>query len=289
MSKPKILLQLDSDPHASVFDAVVAVDSGVDHLLQYHSVETTLVQGLVHGAIFTRSPKHLANTAIFIGGANMSAGESLLSQVRASFVGPMKVSVMLDCNGANTTASAAVLSMVNHVNLAESTVTVLAGTGPVGQRVARLLARAGAAVRVGSRSHGRAAAVCDTIKQRYPDADISPSVTLSPEDTGNALGGADAVVAAGASGIELLRREELEQSNIRLAVDLNAVPPAGIEVIDPHDFAAEKNGVLCFGAIGVGGAKMKIHKAAIEKLFTANDLMLDAEEIYDIGVETSAV
>ena len=38
MSKPRILLQLDPDVHASVFDAVVAVDAGVEHLLQYRGV-----------------------------------------------------------------------------------------------------------------------------------------------------------------------------------------------------------------------------------------------------------
>ena len=50
MSKPKILVQLDPDAHASVFDAVVAVDAGTEHLLQYQNVEPTQVEGLVHGS-----------------------------------------------------------------------------------------------------------------------------------------------------------------------------------------------------------------------------------------------
>jgi len=57
MSPPKILVQLDSDPHASVFDAVVAVDAGVDHLLQYGAVAPEAVRDLVHGAMFTRGPR----------------------------------------------------------------------------------------------------------------------------------------------------------------------------------------------------------------------------------------
>src|SRR5215510_12583065 len=108
MSKPKILIQLDPDPHASVFDAVVAVDAGVERLLQYASVEPEEVEGLVHGAIFTRGPQDLANTAIFIGGSNVAAGEALLKRVTGTFIGPMRVSVLLDANGANTTAAAAV-------------------------------------------------------------------------------------------------------------------------------------------------------------------------------------
>ncbi len=81
MSKPKILIQLDPDLHASVFDAVVAVDAGVDHLLQYRDVQPGQVQGLIHGAMFTRGVPDLHSTAIFIGGSNVAAGEALLKQV----------------------------------------------------------------------------------------------------------------------------------------------------------------------------------------------------------------
>ena len=41
--------------------------------------------------------------------------------------------------------------------------------------------------------------------------------------------------------------------------------------------------MICYGAIGVGGTKMKIHKAAVRQLFEAHDQVLDAEEIYRIG------
>src|SRR5262245_40985691 len=140
MSKPKILIQLDPDLHASVFDAVVAVDAGVDRLLQYAAVGPGQVQGLVHGAIFTRGPKDLANTAIFIGGTNVAAGEALLKQVNGTFFGPMRVSVMLDANGANTTAAAAVLAAAKHVALPGATAVVLGGTGPGGQRAVRVRA-----------------------------------------------------------------------------------------------------------------------------------------------------
>src|SRR3982751_784296 len=108
MSKPKILIQLDSDPHPSVFDAVVATDSGVDRLLQYANVKPANVRDLVHGAIFTRAPQDLSQTAIFIGGASVAAGEELLSAAKKAFFGPLRVSVLLDANGANSTAAAAV-------------------------------------------------------------------------------------------------------------------------------------------------------------------------------------
>ena len=174
MTKSKILIQLDSDSHPSVFDAVVATDAGVDRLLQYGGIQPGEVRDLVHGAIFTRGPQDLANTAIFIGGSSVKAGEELLAQVRAAFFGPMRMSVLLDANGANTTAAAAVLAAARHVELHGAIATILGGTGPVGERAARLLARQGASVRVGSRSRERASEVCSRLAGQVTGTSLTP-------------------------------------------------------------------------------------------------------------------
>lgn len=284
MAKRKILIQLDSDPHASVFDAVVATDAGVEQLLQYAAVKPADVRDLVHGAMFTRGPQDLHSTAIFIGGSNVATGEGLLRQATACFFGPMRVSILLDANGANTTAAAAVLAATKHVELAGATAVVLAGTGPVGQRAARLLARQGAAVRIASRSRDRASEVCQAIASRVPGAKLTPIETRTAADTAAALTGAQVVIAAGAAGVELLAKEvRTGASSLKVAIDLNAVPPVGIAGIEITDKAKERDGSIGYGAIGVGGTKMKIHRAAIEKLFSANDLVLDAEEVFAIG------
>ncbi len=92
------------------------------------------------------------------------------------------------------------------------------------------------------------------------------------------------VIAAGAPGIELLPDKIRTQSkDLKVAIDLNAVPPAGIGGVAPQDKATEHDGQFCYGAIGVGGLKMKLHKAAIHRLFESNDAVLDAEEIYLLG------
>ncbi len=284
MSRPKILIQLDTDAHASVFDAVTAVDSGVDHLLQYQNVKPEEVAALVNGAMFTRGPKHLHNTAVFIGGASVQAGEKLLAQATKAFFGPLRVSVMLDANGANTTAAAAVLCAGKHLKLNEVEATVLAATGPVGQRVVRLLARQGAKVRVASRSEERAQAVCDEIASSIESAQLTAVATAAPQQTQAALDGAGLVVAAGALGIELVTAEQLAAADsLQVAIDLNAAPPYGIAGIEAQDAAEQRGEVICYGALGAGGLKMKIHKAAIAKMFTQNDLVLDAAEIYDLG------
>jgi hypothetical protein len=290
MAKRKILIQLDPDQHASVFDAVVAVDAGVEHLLQYGRVEPAQVQSLVHGAMFTRGVPDLQSTAIFIGGSNVAAGEELLRHVTKCFFGPMRVSVMLDANGANTTAAAAVLAAAKHVELKGAVATVLAGTGPVGQRAARLLARQGAAVRVASRSLERAAETCQAIAANVSGAQLSPVQTSSGAQIAAALDGAQIAIAAGAAGIELLPADVRRSCvSLRVAIDLNAVPPLGIAGIQVTDKAQDRDGVIAYGAIGVGGTKMKIHRAAIERLFSASNLVLDAEEVFAIGRELRKV
>ena len=47
-----------------------------------------------------------------------------------------------------------------------------------------------------------------------------------------------------------------------MAIDLNAVPPLGIDGVEMGDKGQQRDGVICYGAIGVGDTKMKIHKAA---------------------------
>src|SRR6202045_3855889 len=104
----KLLYQFDTDALPSVFDNVVGYDGGADHISAYGTVDAKNVAGLVEGAIFTRGTKDKKNTAIFIGGGNMVEGEAVLDAVRKKFFAKFRVSVMFDCNGSNTTASAAV-------------------------------------------------------------------------------------------------------------------------------------------------------------------------------------
>ncbi len=284
MSTPKILMQLDVDAHPSSFDAVVAVDSGVDHLLQYGNIDPENVASLIHGAMFTRGGDALANTAIFIGGSQVAAADKVLSQVLKTFFGPVRVSVLFDANGCNTTAAAAVLSAQRHLEFSGATATVLGATGPVGQRVARLLAALGCHVRMGSRTAARAQQAVHAVGQ-FVDRDLlEPFAAENETDVAAALTGADAVFACGAAGVQLVSEATWTNvDSLKVAIDLNAVPPAGIESVAVQDRGREVGGCVVYGAIGVGGLKMKIHKAAIAALFEANDRVLDADEVFAIG------
>lgn len=283
----KILLQIDVDPQPCPFDAIVAVDAGAEVLLRHADVTPAGVTPLVHGAMFTRGGADLAATAIFLGGSDVPVVEAVAQQVAKTFFGPVRVSVMVDPAGANTTAAAAVVAAARHLPLADPAAAgrlraiVLGGTGPVGQRAGRLLAGKGVQVTLVSRSADRAAACCAAIKARQPAAAVNPAA--SSEMT-SLLGSADLIIAAGAAGAQLLTAEQLGQANAcRVCIDLNAVPPAGVAGIEPTDKARTIGGTTVYGALGVGGTKMKIHRAAVGRLFTANDHWLDAEELLTIG------
>jgi hypothetical protein len=285
--KPTILVQLDTDPLPSAFDRVVAVDAGVQHLFSYGGVTPQNVVPLVHGCIFTRGSKDLHRTAIFVGGSDIAAGEALVAEIKKHLIpqGGMSVSLMLDSNGSNTTAAAAVRAAGRHLDLSSADSLVLGGTGPVGQRVARLLARQGGHVRIGSRQRDRAEAVCLAIRAYVPDADVEAVSVGSSLDGPRAMDGRNLVVAAGAAGALLLPKKVRDTSEeLRVAIDLNAVPPVGIEGVEVTDKGRERDGVICYGAIGIGDTKMKAHKAALAKLFETNTAILDVEEVYDIAL-----
>jgi hypothetical protein len=278
----KLLLQLDSSPHPSVFDRVVGYDGGADEIMSYGGMTADAVRDLVHGCIFTRGPKDLHNTAIFIGGTYMAEGERLLEAVRKAFFGPFFVSVMLDSNGANTTAVAAVAKLLQVTGGgAGQRAVVTAGTGPVGVRAAGLLAKAGADVTLTSR---RAAdpSLLDSLHRRFGGT-VRHAVVTGASEAAAALEGATLLLNTGPAGVQLVPRDAWAGRGLLAAADLNAVPPSGIEGIEVGDNAKEREGVTVFGALGVGNLKMKIHKACIARLFERNDLVLDAETIAEVA------
>src|SRR5688572_16169549 len=194
--------------------------------MSYGSITPDAVRDLVHGAIFTRGPKDLHHTAVFIGGTDMAAGEALLKAVRKAFFGPFTVSVMLDSNGSNTTAVAAVAKLLQSTGgAAGQRAVITAGTGPVGLRAAGLLARAGADVTITSR-RPMDAAVLDGLQQRFGGR-VSHALMADSGSAASILEGATMLLNAGPAGVRLVPKEAWAGRGLRVAADLNAVPPLG--------------------------------------------------------------
>jgi methylenetetrahydrofolate/methylenetetrahydromethanopterin dehydrogenase (NADP+) len=279
----KLLFLFDTDPHASVFDTVVGYDGGADRVTGYANVTPDNVGVLADGTIFTRGGKDKQNTAIFVGGSDMAKGEALLKAVQKKFFGPFRVSVMLDPNGSNTTAAAGVALLAKVKKLKGKKAVVLAGTGPVGMRAAALLAQEGAEVSLTSRSKERAEKAAQAIDARF-GVKVKPVQGADEAARAKDLEGAQIVFAAGAIGIELVKTSHWEGNRtIEAVADVNAQPPLGLEGIEATDKGKERDGKICFGALGIGGLKLKLHRACIGQLFENSEQVLDAEHIYALA------
>lgn len=281
----KLLLQLDSDKHPSSFDRIVAYDAGVDDVLSYSNVTVADVENLVQGGFFTRGVPDLKNTAIWIGGSNVPTGESILEAVQGAFFGPFQLSVMLDSNGCNTTAATAVAKIVKALDISGKRVVVGAGTGPVGMRAAGLLASEGADVTLTSRSKQRAQEAAEIVNKRF-GVEVQGDMLADDDSARAVLEGAVALFTCGAAGAQIVSESVwTDTSSLKLIADINAVPPLGIEGIDMNDNGEERNGRISFGALGIGGRKMKVHRTCVARLFDSHDVVMDAEEVYAVARE----
>jgi methylenetetrahydrofolate/methylenetetrahydromethanopterin dehydrogenase (NADP+) len=285
----RVLLQLDTDEHPSPFDAIVAHDADVDVLLSHGGVKPEAVRGLVQDAFFTRGMDDLKTMAVWVGGKQVSAGEEVFAEVQRAYFGPFRVSVMLDSNGCNTTAATTIARIAKSRGLAGSRAVVL-GLGAVGLRSAVLLQKEGGEVAAAAlppdlfgddrpyhRPHGLEVAQRLGLDVREP-ADRAELEAM--------LDGAELVLCAGPSGVEVLRREFWAQHpTIELLADYNAAEPLGIEGTKATDDLADYDGKLVLGALAIGGPKMKVHKACVRRLFESNDQLLDTDAVYALAKE----
>src|SRR6059036_2998243 len=257
----KLLLQLDSSRLPSVFDRVVAYDGGADEVMSCGGVTEADVRDLIHGCIFTRGPKDLKNTAVFVGGADIAVGEQLLTAAKM-------VKAVGDVRGKR--------------------VLLVAGTGPVGIRAAGLFAKAGADVCITSRKADAGARARELVLRRFGGTVRAIAMPDATEAI-RACERAELILNAGPAGVMLVPKQAwANRPGLKVVADVNAVPPLGIEGVEAMDDGVTKEGVVCFGALAIGNLKMKVHKACIARLFERNDLVLDAETIADVARELMA-
>jgi hypothetical protein len=283
----KVLLQLDTDQHPSPFDAIVAYDAGVDVLLSHGSVAPEAVRDLVQGAFFTRAPGD-SSMAVWVGGSDVAAGEEVLEEVQATYFGPFRLSTMLDSDGCNTTAATAIALIAKDRDLSGRRAVIL-GVGPVGLRSATLLAQEGCEVDatsipgdvLGTDSYRRPRGLAVAEQLGIDAREVADRAEMEA-----ALEGANIVLAAGPAGVQVLRKEVWSADpTIEVLADYNAAEPLGIEGVEAGDDLVEREGKLALGALGIGGKKMKVHKACVGRLFESNDLVLNADGVYAVAKE----
>jgi hypothetical protein len=285
----KILLQLDTEEHPSPFDAIVAHDADVDVLLSHGNVTREDARALAQDAFFTRGPDDLKNTAIWVGGKHVAAGEEIFAEVQKAFFGPFKVSVMLDSNGCNTTAATTIARIAKSYDL-DGKRAVVIGLGSVGLRSAVLLAKEGCEVVVAPVPPDLFGD--DRPYRRPRGLDAAEKLGLDPREPKDrseleaTLEGAQVVLTAGPAGVEVLRKDFWsEHPSLELLADYNAADPLGLEGTKATDDLADYDGKLVLGALAIGGPKMKVHKTCIRRMFESNDAVFDTDTVYEVAKE----
>ena len=282
----QILIQLDTDPHPSPFDAIAAYDAGVDVVLGFGQITPDNVADIVQGAIFPRGPDGLQQTAFWVGGSNVRDGEAVFEAARKLFFEPFEPSIMLDSDGSNTTAAGGLALVRDRVALEDRRAAVI-GVGPVGLRTAELLRREGARVTVLTfppdvfeGSFRRASGI--SVAQDAGFEVIEPD---SSDELDAALAGHVAVFAAGPAGVQVLRRSGWQGvDGLKVVVDYSAAEPVGVEGVDRGDDLADEDDVLKLGALAVGGPKMKLQKRCVERMFETKGTVMDLDGVYDVAL-----
>jgi methylene-tetrahydromethanopterin dehydrogenase len=293
MERPYILHMFTPGRQVSPFDVNMAADAGYQVLMPYCDVDVDQVTALTQDAIFSRGPKGVARTGIFIGGRDALLARDMLERARQSMFKPFVVSLMADPSGAYTTAAAmiacveAALQRHHGGGLQGRRVVVLGGTGPVGRIAGVMAAQAGAQVRLSSRGGADAAA------RAAHDTAAAFGVVLdgvSGADTDAvraSLRDSDVVLACAAAGVQVVSADDLAAApGVRVAADINAVPPAGIAGVDVNDNAKPLPGGQAhgIGALAIGNVKYQTqHRLLVRMREATSAVTLGAAEAFEMA------
>ncbi|MGZ4956282.1 MAG: NADP-dependent methylenetetrahydromethanopterin/methylenetetrahydrofolate dehydrogenase [Methylobacter sp.] len=296
MEKPFILHMLTTAKNLSPFDVNMALDAGWVSALPYINVEPSEVQGLVQDAIFSRSPKNLKRTGIFIGGRDTKQAMDMLNTAKRSMFAPFEVSVFADPSGAFTTAAGMVAAVERELmtkfdtTLEGKNILVLGGTGPVGQVVAVIAAQNGAHVKLIGRQLDKAQAIANMCNIEFGEGKITIEAGADADKV-EYIKTTDVVFATGAAGIELLSAELIASApQLKVAADANAVPPAGIAGVDAfHNgtlIEGSKSGAVGLGAMAIGNIKFQTQVLLLKNMInTDKPVYLHFEHAFETARE----
>ncbi len=291
MERPAILHMISPQKHVSPFDVNMAADAGFEVIATYGEVALDDVTGLVQDMIFSRAPKDAPRTALFIGGRDAGLALDMLAKAKKAMMPPFAISAFADPSGSFTTAAAMMALIEKQLReeggLRGRSVTVFGAGGTIGIAAAALAAMAEAKVTLASH-RGRLAAEqrAGELGARF-GIKVASADGSSPQAKSAAIRDAEIVIAAGPAGLRILSREEISSAGaLKLAADVNAVPPAGIEGVGPSDMAKPLGGgpAVGFGPLAIGNIKFKTqHKMLRMMLETDEPLILEFQEAYRVA------
>ncbi len=294
MEKRSILHMFDPMPHNSPFDINMAMDAGFDVMMPYSNVKLENVHGLVQDAIFSRGPAGVKLTGIFIGGRNLGLAMDMMEVAKKAMVPPFEVSVFADPSGAFTTAAALVACVEKQLKdkhgkeLRECHGVVFGGTGSVGIATGIIASLAGADITLTDHlSVDTALAVAKEYNARF-GCSLKGTLASSEADKARLLAHADIVFCTSKAGVQVINRDVLEDAKqLKVAGDVNAVPPLGIEGIKRSDMGAplihavNSTGAVGIGALAIGNVKYQLQNVLLKLMVeTDKPLYLDFRDAF---------
>jgi methylene-tetrahydromethanopterin dehydrogenase len=295
MEKRSILHMLDPMPNNSPFDINMAMDAGFDVLMPYSNVKLDSVYRLTQDAIFSRGPTGVKRTGLFIGGRDLGLAMDMLDASRQAMVPPFEVSVFADPSGAFTTAAALVACVEKELKakhgkeLKACSALVFGGTGPVGIATGVIASLAGAETAlIDHLSLDAADEVAKAYNRRF-GCTLKGACAGSEADKILLVAKADIIFCVAKAGVQVLSSTVLKEARqLKVAGDVNAVPPLGIEGIKHKDSGApllhaiNAQGAVGVGPLAVGNVKYKLqHEMLKLMLETDKPLYLDFREAFN--------
>ncbi len=289
--KRSILHMLDPMPNNSPFDVNMAVDAGFDVLMPYSNVKLDSVHGLTQDAIFSRGPAGVKKTALFIGGRDIGLAMDMIDSAKAAMVPPFEISVFADPSGAFTTAAALVgcvergLKAKHGKELKDCKALVFGGTGPVGIATGVIASLAGADTALVD--HLSVHTANDAAKEynRRVQSQLKGAKAGNDAEKMALLEDVDVIFCTAKAGIQVLSTDVLKHAKqLKVAGDVNAVPPMGIEGIKLKDFGvplAAVDGAVGVGSLAVGDVKYRLQQLLLASMLeTDKPLYLDFRDAF---------
>jgi methylene-tetrahydromethanopterin dehydrogenase len=292
--KPYILHFITTQKHFSPFDANMARDAGYDSIFTYTNVTQDEITGLVQDAIFSRGPRGVWRTGIFIGGRQMDVAMDMMNAARKAMFPPFEVSLFADPSGAFTTGAALSAHVVStcreqfNVHVRGKRVVVFGATGPVGGCASIMLAKEGADVVMVAHSNiEKTTALADKYNAEYG---VSIKVVDGTTDAKKAAVIADAeiLLSCAAAGVRVITTDMLQNAKkLIVAADVNAVPPSGIEGIDARQDATPIKGAewaVGLGALAIGSRKYNLQKQMFQMMMDSeSSVQLDFLSAFEVA------
>jgi methylene-tetrahydromethanopterin dehydrogenase len=293
MDRPRILHFLTPLANVSPFDVNMAADAGFV-IATYTNIALKDVTALTQDAMFSRAPADAPKTCLFIGGRDALLALDMLDAGKGAMFPPFQISVFADPSGAFTTAAAMVACAERRLksmgsSLNGATVAVFGAKGIVGGISGVIAADAGAKVTLVAHDksgvvEAKAADFAKRFGHPLTAADGSTEVGRRA-----VLERCEVVLACGRAGVQVLSAAELRHARaLKVAADVNAVPPLGLEGVDVKADGApiENTGAAGIGALAIGNVKFKLQHLMLQRIYEAKKaLRFDFRDAYRMALE----